>query len=84
MTGIEAHADVCERMSAGRNCTFRLTLFATTLVVAVTAYVLSAAFLNPSAKAPKTQRQASRQCGVAHAPEGALVVERWNSSMRIK
>jgi hypothetical protein len=50
-----------ERLSADRDWTFLLTLIATTLVVAVIAYVLSAAFLSPSAKAPRTQRAAIAQ-----------------------
>ncbi len=63
VTRLEAHADDCERLSAGRDCMLLLTLIATTLVVAVTAYVLSVAFLSPSAKAPRTQRAAT----IAHA-----------------
>ena len=63
MTRLEAHADDRERLSADRDWTFLLTLITTTLVVAVTAYVLSVAFLRPSAKAPRTQRAAT----IAHA-----------------
>ena len=47
----------CERMSAGRNCTFRLTLFATTLVVAVTAY--GAAFV----RVRKRQKRSAKRPG---------------------
>ncbi len=63
VTRLEAHADDGERLSADRDWTFLLTLIATTLVVAVIAYVLSVVFLSPSAKTPRTQRAAT----IAHA-----------------
>lgn len=59
MTRLEAYAGDGERPSADRDWTFLLTLIVTTLVVAVTAYVLSVAFLSPGAKAPRTQRAAT-------------------------
>ena len=63
MTRLEARADDGERQSADRDWTFLLTLIASTLVVVVIAYVLSVAFLGPSAKSPRTQRAAT----IAHA-----------------
>jgi hypothetical protein len=63
VTKLEARADDGERLSDDRDWSFMLTLIATTLVVAVIAYVLSVAFLSPSAKAPRTQRAAT----IAHA-----------------
>ncbi len=62
-TRLEAHADDGERLSADRDWMFLLTLIVTTLVVAVTVYALSVAFLSPSAKASRTQRAAT----IAHA-----------------
>jgi hypothetical protein len=59
VTRLEAHAGDGERLSADPDSTFLLTLIVTTLVVAVTAYVLSVAFLSPSAKGPRTQRAAT-------------------------
>jgi hypothetical protein len=59
VTRFEAQVDDGERLSADRDWTFLLTFIVTTLVVAVTAYVLSIAFLSPSAKAPRTQRAAT-------------------------
>ena len=63
MTRLEARADDGERLSGDRDWSFLLTLIVTTLMVAVIAYVLSVAFLGPSAKASRTQRAAT----IAHA-----------------
>jgi hypothetical protein len=52
MTRTGAHADDIDDVSADRNWQFWVTLVVTTLLVAVTVYVLSAAFLDPGAKAP--------------------------------
>jgi hypothetical protein len=62
MTRIEDHADDFGNMRADRRATFWLTLIFATLMVAVTAYVLSAAFLNPDASAP-----AHRSAAIVHA-----------------
>lgn len=59
MTIIEADAD--ESRSLG---TFWLTLYVTTMLVILTAYVLKDAFLSTSGNVPKTQRAAAS----AHAP----------------
>ena len=59
MTIVETHGDDCERQPVQGNWTLWLTLFVTTLMVTVTVYVLSVAFLDPSAKVPKTPRAAA-------------------------
>ena len=59
MTTSVIHADDSERSSADRKWTFWMTLLVTTLLVALTAYVLRGAFLNPSENVPKTQRAAA-------------------------
>jgi hypothetical protein len=61
VTRLEARAVDGERLSADRDWSFLLTLIVT--MVAVIAYVLSVAFLGPSAKASRTQRAAT----IAHA-----------------
>ena len=67
MTIVEAHADDCERQSVPGIWIFWLTLFVTTLMVAVTVHVLSVAFLDPSATVPKTPRAAA--IAHPHTPE---------------
>jgi hypothetical protein len=49
---MEGHADDIDDASADRNWQFWVTLIVTTLLVAVTVYVLSGAFLDPGANAP--------------------------------
>ena len=73
MTIIEADAD--ESRSPGiRNWIFWLTLFVTTMLVVLTAYVLRDAFLNTNGNVLKTQRAAAS----AHAESTARTV--WSAS----
>jgi len=74
MTIIETDAD--ESRSLGiRNWIFWLTLFVTTMLVVLTAYVLRDAFLNTNGNVPKTQRAAS-----AHAPRESTARTVWGAS----
>lgn len=52
MTTIGGHADGSDGTSADRNFAFWITLIVSTMLAAVAVYVLSAAFLDPSAAAP--------------------------------